>query len=355
MEMSGWCDVVADDESDDTVKTGKKVTWNDSWIAINSDTVIFRFHSKNECVRVFHTDKTVTEMNLESVEIFELHTIMKRLFPDLKELRSYHKFIVRQCYRSLAGIALSKLYAPVPPSHTNPPRSPKYLMLLKGMEGVGKKTFLLYILLLSICDERFTGESFGIEDSLTREVLIFRPVQGKQFVYEISRDASAFALARAEVKLYVILNQQPGHRHIDLDADLTIIPTCSFLVNKEDDLREFKQYYPKDHITEYILPTWSFEELQFINNFVPSWFPKYNLYGGIPGLLFYSKSREEEQQQSYQQSKQNLRELIGESGAQAFHKMFFVRNRNNINYKFDEHSFYKIFHFNPRWNSQKKE
>jgi hypothetical protein len=352
--MSG-CDVVDDDESEETVKNGKKVRWNEDCIAITSETVIFHFRSKNECLSIFNKDKEVTKMNLEACEILELHAILKKLFPDLKEFRNYHKFIVRRCYRSLALIALSKLYAPVPPSHTNPLSSPKYLMLLKGIEGVGKKTFLLYILLLSICDERFTGESFGIEDSFTREVFIFRPVQGKQFVYEISRDTSVAALCRAKVKLYVILNQKPGHRHIDLNADLTIIPTCSFLVNKEDDLHEFKQYYPKDYISEYILPTWSFEELQFINNFVPSWFLKYNLYGGIPGLLFYSKSREEEQQQSYQQSKQRLKDLISESGAQAFQKMFFVVNRGNNYYKFEKQSFYKIFHFNPRWNSQKKE
>jgi hypothetical protein len=304
-----------------------------------------------------------TRKTLQSCSIYCMPNVIKELFPDLKQLREFDKFVIRRSYKSLGKILLTQLFPAAVSRYLFQLRnSTKHLSIIRGMEGIGKRTFLLYFLLIVISDARFCGESFAIENSSTNEVHLFFPVPGRRLSYRVSRNVAAAALGRVKCKLYLVLNQRTHENHYDKTlqtqrvrntaANLTLIPSSCFL--DEDDLIQFRScYFKNGQINAYILPTWSFEELQFVNNFVPSWFLKYTLYGGIPALLFFAKSREDEQQRPYRQCKQDLTEQMNEGGLNIFYKMF-ARKYSHSEFN-DDLLYYKIFHYNPQWNFEKND
>jgi hypothetical protein len=329
-------------------------------IELVPEIINFGFQTQEESILVSQNN-ILTRKSLQSCLIFSMPNVIKELFPDVNQLREYHKFIIKSSYRSLGKILLTQLFPPAVSQYIFQLRnSAKHLSIIKGMGGIGKRTFLLYFLLMVISDPRFCGENFAIEDSSTNEVHLFFAVPGRRFSYKVSRYVAAAVLGRVKCKLYLVLNQRTRENYCNkviqsqrvrnANANLTLIPSSCFL--DENDLFQFRSCYKNGQINQYVLPTWSFEELQFVNNFVPSWFLKYTLYGGIPALLFFAQSREDEQQRPYRQCKQDLAELMDEDGLNIFYQMF---ARNHSHSEVNENLLYKLFHYNPQWNFEKKD
>jgi hypothetical protein len=179
------------------------------------------------------------------------------------------KLYVRRSYKELYDEATRLL--------AQDPQPPSAVQLITGVPGIGKSVCIIYFIYRYLRDSRFAN---------------------KRLAVEFSRDEYCYFLPSAEgasTDMYKITTKDLlPFRDIVIISDFhdqtqpKVAAKFHYIFSSPDPSRfkEFmKRFFEKRRFT---MPTWSFEELKYVNKAEKQWMTSYELFGGVPRLVFNS-------------------------------------------------------------------
>jgi len=211
--------------------------------------------------------------NITSVETISKgqHLIIHKL-PEIFQQR-YGKvpkqIFVRECYISLYKTVSDKMVK----------GDMEYgVMLFTGVPGIGKSMFLIYFIYRFLHDNQFKDKRFALEFQ-----------QGLYFSFKPTPDdATVFLCTSKRAELI-----QPKNFLLLCDIHDTLPPfsrakwTFIFSSPTPARYREMLKHFPS---CKYIMPTWSEQELMFVEADISKWYDNFVLFGGVPRHVLHGSA-----------------------------------------------------------------
>ena len=174
------------------------------------------------------------------------------------------KIYVRDCYRRLYEIVADLMLSGA---------LERGATLFTGVPGIGKSLFLVYFIYRFLHDDRFLDKEFALElepGSYTH----FLPTAESGVFTCTERSTNQLTLKHLLLLCDVAANVPPARR-----ARWTFL----FSSPAPNRYKEFLKILP---CKMYTMPTWSEQELMFVNSDVESWYDDFVLFGGVPRHVF---------------------------------------------------------------------
>mmetsp|Transcript_19142 Transcript_19142/g.17363 ORF Transcript_19142/g.17363 Transcript_19142/m.17363 type:complete len:528 (+) Transcript_19142:25-1608(+) len=218
------------------------------------------------------------------------------------------KIYIRTCYKNLYKLIVKK-YQPYSTS------------LVIGVPGIGKSMFMIYFIYKFLNDKRFNEKRFAIEFSKGK-YHTFIPTDNNQ-IFKYSEEWShTIDIEKFMIFSDILDNVNPNSR-----------ATSQFIFSEPDPRRYIRIMKCKPNF-QYILPTWSYDELELLNPDNDSWIKRYCLFGGVPRFIF---------------SKEDPNAILDET-------IKIIQGRlaeNLLKFGLDglmSDDSYMVYHINPKWS-----
>jgi hypothetical protein len=221
----------------------------------------------------------------------------------------------------MKGIVNSSVEAPV--------------MLITGVPGIGKSLFSIYFMIQVLIDDDFPVKSFLVEyDKGCYQRISFVSTR------EISPSNYEIRIAVEEG-----INPDPEKDLILSDIRDEVEPkgigrwTCIF---SSPNPKRYKQTMNAPHNCKLRMPTWSEEELQFVNPKKEEWYDRFVKFGGVPRHVLWDGI--------FENPEVKLESALQEKGAKVI-EYFFKHGFGNV----DSENSYMLLHMNPQWVPDKND
>jgi len=222
------------------------------------------------------------------------------------------RIYVRQCYEELYDISVANMLDP---------RNNYMMTLFTGVPGIGKSLFLFYFLYRFTTDLRFKDDPFALEFS-----------QGRYYYFERTNTSGEFLLS--------IRNQDSLSPHKTLVlSDINDIdePRCrskwGFIFSSPNPAR-YKEIIKNSPRYTYTMPTWSEEELEYLDSNKSNWYDIFVRFGGVPRHVMWNGKDDNPEL--------SLKQAIDDKGG-TIASYFFKYGHGNI----DLTKSYMLVHVNP--------
>ena len=223
--------------------------------------------------------------------------------------------LIRHCYRRLYDIASNHMVnydGDLPAT------------LFTGVPGIGKSLFLIYFLFRFLHDTRFPDKRFAIEFA-SAEYFYFEPKSISSDEYYCS----------VETQITTPTLQIPIFSDVKSMTEPRGRGRWLFIFSSPNPLR-YKETIKNSPKFCFTLPTWSYEELKFLDSDDTNWIAAFILFGGVPRNVFWDGT-ETNPAIKLSDTLESKGGIIAEN--------FFRRGFGNI----DPENSYMILHVNPPW------
>jgi hypothetical protein len=210
-------------------------------------------------------------------------------------------------------------------------------MLIGGVPGIGKSLFSMYFMIRMILDEEFpVKECFfeyksGEYDKFTLTNLNFTTVADPASQVKWTAGMRLRTEKHSEIngRADLILSDIKG----EVEPSWSGRWTCIF---SSLNPKRYKETMKVPHSYNLIMPTWSEQELQFVNGNIDDWNERFVTFGGVPrSVLWDRKGRD---------PLEKLQEALDSKGANVINYFF----RNGFG-NMDPEKSYMLMHINPPW------
>ena len=174
------------------------------------------------------------------------------------------RILVRQCYKDIYDLVTSQM---LDENYINP------AFLFTGVPGIGKSIFLVYFLCRYILDDRFSDKRFALE--FDRGVYdYFTPTAVKDEYESMECRKKEFPIMEVLVLSDIAQVTEPDTR-----GKWLLVFSSPNPLRYSQLMKRLPRFY-------YVLPAWSYDELISFNQNEESWFPIYEICGGIVRDIF---------------------------------------------------------------------
>jgi hypothetical protein len=174
---------------------------------------------------------------------------------------------VRECYRSLYDTASASILIKQASAAT----------LFTGVSGIGKSLFLVYFIYRFLHDDRFEDKCFAVEfDKGNYE--LFRPMANANATEFSNTKVSSGSMQHNDLLLLCDIS----------DAVLPAARAKWTFIFSSPNKRRYKEMLKNNPSYKYTMPTWSEEELKFVNSNHSEWYENFVRYGGVPRFVMHN-------------------------------------------------------------------
>ena len=174
---------------------------------------------------------------------------------------------VRECYRDLYETASASMLIKQASAAT----------LFTGVPGIGKSLFMVYFIYRFLHDDRFEDKCFAVEFDKGKYVL-FRPTANANATEFSCTEVSSGSMQHVNFLLLCDISDAVGPA---ARAKWTFIFSSPNGLRYEEMCKNLPSY-------KYTMPTWSEEELMFVNSNRNEWYENFVRYGGVPRFVMHN-------------------------------------------------------------------